>query len=57
MTNAEAQAALEAHTEVEAGEGEDHDVGRIISIDGDMAIVAWQTGVRTPCPIADLSLG
>jgi hypothetical protein len=39
---------------VEARYGEDHDTGRIIAIRGDMAEVAWDSGVRTPCPIADL---
>lgn len=41
---------------VEAGEGEDRDTGRIESIDGDMALVAWDSGVKTPCPLADLRL-
>ena len=39
---------------VEAGEGEDHDTGRVVSVDGDMAIVAWDSGVKTPCPVEDL---
>ena len=57
MTNLEAQAALEARTKVGAGKGEeDHDVGVILSIDGVMATVAWRSGVRTPCPISDLSM-
>lgn len=54
MTKAEAQQAMEDRTEVESGAGEDHDTGRIISIDGDMATVSWDSGVRTPCPISDL---
>ncbi len=40
---------------VEAGQGEDHDAGRIVEIVGDMATVAWDSGVKTPCPLADLS--
>ena len=40
---------------VEAGEGSDHDTGRIIRVDGDMAMVAWDSEQTTPCPVADLS--
>lgn len=40
---------------VEAGKGEDHDTGRVVSIDDTMAFVSWDSGVATPCPIADLS--
>lgn len=36
--------------------GDDHDTGRIESIDGDMAYVAWDSGVKTPCPLADLRI-
>lgn len=39
---------------VEAGEGEDHDTGRVVSVDGDMAIVAWDSGVKTLCLVEDL---
>lgn len=56
MTLEEATEALLLHALVQAGEGEDHDIGRIRSIDGDMALVAWQSGVTSPCPVADLSL-
>jgi hypothetical protein len=56
MTKTEAQAAMEAHTQVEGGEGEDHDVGQIVSLqDDETAIVSWESGVRTPCPISILS--
>lgn len=41
---------------VEAGVGQDYDTGRVIEIDGAMAIVAWDSGVRTPCPLADLAV-
>ena len=42
---------------VEAGEGEDHDTGRVEWIDPNgMAYVAWDSGVKTHCPVADLSL-
>ena len=54
MTKQEAQKAIENSTKVEAGEGDDHDVGVILSVDGNMAIVGWQSGVSTPCPIDDL---
>jgi hypothetical protein len=39
---------------VEAGKGEDHDTGRVVEINGEMAVVAWDSGVRTPCPVTDL---
>lgn len=40
---------------VEAGEDEDHDVGRVIRIlDRDTALIAWDSGVRTPANIGDL---
>ena len=55
MTKLEAQAAMEAHSKVEAGKGEDHDTGHILSLDGETASVGWDSGVRTPCSIADLS--
>ncbi len=54
MTRNAAITAMENATKVQAGQGEDHDIGIIHSIDGDMAIVGWQSGVNTPCPIADL---
>ena len=34
-----------------AGRGEDRDAGKIVSIDGDVAVVAWESGVRTPCTL------
>ena len=55
MTKIEAQDAMETRSQVEAGTGDDHDIGHILSVDGDVATVAWESGVRTPCPIADLS--
>jgi hypothetical protein len=39
---------------VEGGEGEDHDTGRVERIDDGMAFVSWDSGVKTPCPVADL---
>jgi len=54
MTKNEARFAMQSWTTVEAGIGEDHDTGRIISIDGNMATIAWNSGVRTTCPISDL---
>jgi len=53
MTKQQATQAMENGTKVEAGKGEDYDTGVIHSIDGDMAVVGWQSGVNTPCPIAD----
>lgn len=39
---------------VTAGEGEDRDTGSVQSVEGDMATVSWDSGVATPCPVADL---
>ena len=36
---------------VEGGHGEDYDTGRIESIDGDTAFVAWDSGVKTPAGV------
>jgi hypothetical protein len=36
---------------VEGGHGEDYDTGRIESIEGDTAIVAWDSGVKTPAGV------
>jgi hypothetical protein len=55
MTKTEAQAAMERHTRIEAGDGNDRDWGYIHSIGGDTAIVGWESGVRTPCAIADIT--
>lgn len=54
MTKNEAQTAMDERTTVEAGKGDDHDTGRIVAIDGDTAMVAWDSGVRTPCALVDL---
>jgi hypothetical protein len=56
MTKQQAIEAMETATKVEAGQGEDHDIGIIHSVDGEMAIVGWQSGINTPCPIADLKI-
>lgn len=55
MTKQQAQKAMDDHAKVQAGKGEDHDTGYIHAINGDMADVGWDSGVRTPCPIADLA--
>ena len=54
MTNQQAQQAMDSHTKVEGGEGADRDTGYIHAINGEMATVGWDSGVTTPCPIADL---
>lgn len=46
--------SIQVGDRVEAGEGEDHDIGRVERIDGEMAFVSWDSGVKTPCPISDL---
>jgi hypothetical protein len=57
MTQDEAKRAMEAHLKVEGGEGDDYDTGYIHEIvDRDTAIVGWDSGARTPCLLADLSL-
>jgi hypothetical protein len=49
---------LKVGDRVEAGKGEDHDMGRIVSIDPKthVAIVAWDTLVMTPAPLDILRL-
>jgi hypothetical protein len=57
MTKQQAIEAMEKLAKVETGQGEDHDTGYIHRIDSDtMAFVGWDSGVSTPCPIADLSI-
>lgn len=48
------QYEIEVGDRVEAGEGEDNDTGRVESIDGDTAIVAWDSGVKTPADVSAL---
>jgi len=57
MTNIEAYDALVNRRIVHAGQPgtEDYDEGVIVAIEGNVATVAWQSGVRTPTPISDLS--
>jgi len=45
---------LNVGARVSAGEGYDRDTGFVHSIDGDVAIVGWDSGVETPCDVADL---
>jgi len=45
---------IEAGDRVEAGDGEDHDTGRVESIDGDTAFVAWDSGVKTRASVSAL---
>jgi len=35
---------------------EDSDAGRVVSVDGETVVVAWDTGVVTPCDVASLEL-
>lgn len=39
---------------VEAGYGEDYDTGRVESIEGDAAFVAWDSGVKTVAAVSRL---
>lgn len=45
---------LEPGDRVCAGEADDYDTGTIDSVDGDIAIVRWDSGVTTPCPFERL---
>lgn len=51
---AAAERGLDVGDRVEAGEGEDHDTGVVAAVDGSMARVAWDSGVETWGPLADL---
>jgi hypothetical protein len=54
MTKEQALEAISSRLKIEAGSGDDYDTGFIISVDGDMAIVAWDSGARTPTPLCDI---
>ncbi len=54
MTKREAQATIKNHTKVEGGEGDEYDIGYIHSIDGKWAMVGWDSGVVTPCLLAEI---
>jgi hypothetical protein len=58
MTKVEAEAAIESKTLVAGGtDTEDYDEGYVVEIiDDERVLVAWNTGVRTPALLADLSL-
>lgn len=45
---------IEVGDRVEAGDGDDYDTGRVERIDGDSAIVAWDSGVKTPMDLTAL---
>lgn len=54
MTN---EAKIQVGDLVEAGHGDDHDTGIVERIDSDtMCFVAWESGVKTPAVIADLTV-
>jgi hypothetical protein len=48
------EVAFSVGDRVEAGEGEDHDTGRVESIEGNAACVAWDSGVKTPANLSAL---
>ena len=59
MTLNQAIDAMRMRIRVGAGEGEDYDEGRIEAITGHntlCAMVSWDSGVRTPCPLDDLEV-
>lgn len=45
---------IAVRSRVAAGKDDDYDTGIVVEINGDTAIVAWDSGTQTPCPIADL---
>jgi len=47
---------IKVNDKVEAGSGDDHDTGIVDEINGEWATVRWDSGVVTPCPLADLRL-
>ncbi len=56
MTKQQATEAMQNRAKVEAGKGDEHDTGYIHAINNDMAEIRWDSGVKTPCPIADLTI-
>jgi hypothetical protein len=58
MTREQAQRAMESRSLIATGDPKNFDVGTIVQLfDDDMALVVWDSGIRAPCPIADLKLG
>ena len=55
-TGVDSVETFEPGSRVEGGIGEDHDTGRIERIDGDIAFVAWDSGVKTPAPLCILAI-
>ena len=45
---------IKTEMRVEAGHDDDHDTGTVDEIRGEMAVVRWDSGVVTPCPVEDL---
>ena len=45
---------IKTEMRVTAGTDEDRDTGTVDEIRGETAIVRWDSGVVTPCPIEDL---
>jgi hypothetical protein len=48
--------AIRDRVEAGAPGTDDYDTGTVFEIDGDKALVAWDSGVRTSSPIADLTV-
>lgn len=46
---------LEVGDRVESGQGDDHDTGAIERLDGATAFVSWDSGVKTPASVRNLS--
>lgn len=55
MTKTEATDAMKRHVKVTAGEGDERDTGYIHEVSDTMAVVGWDSGVRTKCPLPLLS--
>lgn len=62
--NVAAERGIRPGARVQAGEGEDHDTGRVVQIGGEYdgrtiganeAVIAWDSGVRTPADLSSLT--
>jgi len=48
-------AAIALGMRVQGSNGADHDAGRVLDIDGDTAVVAWDSGFQASTPVANLT--
>ena len=45
---------IKAGDMVMADAGDDTDTGRVLAVTGDVAVVGWDSGVKTTCPVGGL---